>query len=240
MNATDHAQESNSHEMNETDHAKESKTHNANATDHAKESKSHETHDMATELQTNNGTKLHSDIKRGNEELKTMLRHYGCGRNGLILMLRDFSQDMKNTEFQRDIDAAQKTALHDLLTLELDEQKNHDLELSKLRDPFRSCLGICFLVRDPSHPFRGITFLCMIQFISIMGSAFHCMIRCIRFVFSLNNSRNVFGWDSSRIVDFVFSLNDSRNVFVWDSSRIFDFVVDFIFVACICVIKFVH
>jgi hypothetical protein len=144
-NELEHAKESRTHELNELDLAKENKSHN-NESEHAKESRTHELNELEPnelehvnesgphELNDNNGSMLNSDIERQREELKTMLGNYGRSRNGLILMLCEFSQDRKDAAFQRDIDEAQKISIHDLLTLELDEQKNHDLELSQLHE----------------------------------------------------------------------------------------------------------
>ncbi len=108
------------------DHAFGSKTHTMNPMDRTSERQYHDHNAMDRALE--------NEITREHAEIKAMLRHCGRGRNGLILMLRDFSQDTKNAELQIDFDAEQKAALHDLLTLELDEQKNHDLELKTGRN----------------------------------------------------------------------------------------------------------
>jgi hypothetical protein len=52
----------------------------------------------------------------------------------LILMLQDHSQNAHDNESERNLEEAQGTISHDLRTLEMDEQKNHDLELSQLDD----------------------------------------------------------------------------------------------------------
>jgi hypothetical protein len=86
------------------------------------------------EFNVSNGSLLNSAIERQSEEIKTILGNYGCSRNGLILMIREFNQDRQDTSWQSDIDEAQNLSIRDLLTLELDEQKNHDLELSQLNE----------------------------------------------------------------------------------------------------------
>jgi hypothetical protein len=146
----DHAKESNSHETNEMDHAKESNSHETNAMDHAKESGLQKLNDNngsllnengLHELYDNNGSLINRDIELERQELQTMLSKYGQSRNGLILMIHEFNQDRKDKEWQKEIDEAQQLSIyaqqlsiHDLLTLELDEQKSHDLELSQLND----------------------------------------------------------------------------------------------------------
>ncbi len=153
-----HELERTSHEMHQLDNVKENEshethelerpTHELDQLDNVKGIESHETHElertthemrphhdaMETYSLTHKSLRLNSDILHGQDEIRTLLQHYGRNRNGLILMLRDFSTERKDDDSERNIDAAQKTVLNDLLTLELDEQRNHDLELSQLDD----------------------------------------------------------------------------------------------------------
>jgi hypothetical protein len=63
-----------------------------------------------------------------------MLRLYGRGRNELIMMMRDINQLENNERLMLEMDSEHRTALRDLLRLQLDEQKAHDLELSQFHD----------------------------------------------------------------------------------------------------------
>jgi hypothetical protein len=80
--------------------------------------------------------RLNSDILNAHDETITLLRHCDGTRNGVILMLRDLSKETKDGNSEWTIDAATHD-LRDSLTLELDEQRNHDLELSQLDDDIR-------------------------------------------------------------------------------------------------------
>jgi hypothetical protein len=80
-----------------------------------------------------NNHQLNDAITCSREEIIQMLREYGRGRHDLIMMVRDINhEDDERTIIE--IDCENKTSLHELLRLELDEQKSHDLELSQLHD----------------------------------------------------------------------------------------------------------
>jgi hypothetical protein len=63
-----------------------------------------------------------------------MLSQYGQGRNELIMMVQDLSHRDDDERLILKLDAEHKTALQDLLRLELNEQIVHDEELSQLHD----------------------------------------------------------------------------------------------------------
>ncbi len=62
-----------------------------------------------------NNCPINDAIGQGRHELLSMLQHYGPGRQDLILMLRSLSQQDMDEHLMREIDAENKTALHDLL-----------------------------------------------------------------------------------------------------------------------------
>ncbi len=81
---------------------------------------------------------LNRDIIRKRHELTLMLREYGRGRNELIFMVRDLnqqdSQHDNDEKIMHAMDHERKLALRESLTLELDEQRAHDEDLSQLHD----------------------------------------------------------------------------------------------------------
>jgi hypothetical protein len=77
-------------------------------------------------------SKLHGDICNGRDELISTLKQYGRERTDLIMMVSDLHTS--DERLLEDIDAEQKQLLQDLITLELDEQRAHDEELSQLDD----------------------------------------------------------------------------------------------------------
>ncbi len=91
---------------------------------------------MDFDFMLNLGSHLNRAIISKRKEL--MLSEYGRGRNDLILMVRDLtqqeSQEDQNLKTMRAMDEERTPAIQASLTLELNEQRAHDEELSQLHD----------------------------------------------------------------------------------------------------------
>jgi hypothetical protein len=77
-------------------------------------------------------TRLHGDIRNGRDELISTLKQYGRERPDLFMMVRDLHAS--DERLLGDIDAEQQQVHQNQITLELDEQRAHDVELSQLDD----------------------------------------------------------------------------------------------------------
>jgi transposase InsO family protein len=77
-------------------------------------------------------SRLHGAIHQGRDELISMLQQYGSERTDLIMMVRDLQAN--DVRLLNDIEDEQQQVLQDIIALELDEQRIHDVELSQLND----------------------------------------------------------------------------------------------------------